>query len=201
MGRGQWGEIKVVPNDSLLAALQRYVAIPEEEWLYFLSQISWKSIQKGQYLLHSGQSCEQIYYCEHGLFRMFYENEDGTEHIKSFVTEEQFFADYRSFLTNTPSSLSIQALEDSRYALFSKQTVEQLYERHICWERFGRRLAESLFIRKSKKERELVELSAEERYRLFLQQHSGLESRIPQYQIAAFLAISPVSLSRIRKKQ
>ncbi|QMV42352.1 Crp/Fnr family transcriptional regulator [Cohnella cholangitidis] len=66
---------------------------------------------------------------------MYYENEYGTEHIKSFITEGQFFTDYRSFLTDTPSFLSIQALEDTSCALFTKQTVERLYERHICWER------------------------------------------------------------------
>lgn len=197
----QGGANKVVDSDSLLAAFQRYSIIPEEEWLYVQSQLNWKTVHKGQYLLHSGQSCEQIFYCERGLFRMFYENDDGSEHIKSFVTEAQFFTDYRSFLTDTPSFLSIQALEDSNYAFFSKQTAERLYERHICWERFGRRLAEHLFILKSKKERELVELSAEERYRLFLQQYPDLESRVPQYQIAAFLAISPVSLSRIRNNK
>jgi CRP-like cAMP-binding protein len=117
--RDQWGETVTVSNASLLSALERYAAIPEEEWLYFQSRISWKTVRKGEYLLHSGQPCEQIHYCVHGLFRMFYENEDGSEHIKSFVTEEQFFTDYRSFLTDSPSFLSIQALEDSRYASFS----------------------------------------------------------------------------------
>lgn len=187
-------------EDSLLAALQHYTTIPSEEWIFFKSKVSWNSVKKGQYLLRSGGACEQIYYCAHGLFRMYYENEDGTEHIKSFVTDGQFFTDYRSFLTSSSSFLSIQALEDASYAQFSKQTVEHLYERHICWERFGRRLAESLFIKKSMKERELIELSADERYRLFLQQYPGLEKRIPQYQVAAFLAINPVSLSRIRNK-
>lgn len=190
-----------MPNVSLLAAFNRLTTIPDEEWLYFEGHVRWKTVPKGQYLLHSGQTCDHVYYCGHGLFRMFYENEDGSEHIKSFISDDQFFTDYRSFLTDTSSFLSIQALEDSRYAMFSKQTIERLYKRHICWEKFGRMMAERLFISKSKKERELVELSAEERYRLFLQQYPSLESRIPQYQIAAYLAISPVSLSRIRNKQ
>lgn len=190
-----------MPIARLRDTVHRYAAVPEEEWLYFLGQLSWQTVRKGQHLLHSGQSCELVYYCDSGLFQMFYENEDGSEHIKNFVTEGMFFTDYRSFLTNAPCFLSIQALEDSRYAYFSKKTIETLYERHVCWERFGRRIAETLFIQKSRKERELIELSAEERYHLFLRQYPGLESRIPQYKIAAHLAISPVSLSRIRKKQ
>ncbi len=185
---------------SIVTTLQRYASIPDDELAYFQEQLVWRSVPKGQFLLHSGDACEVVYYCDHGLFRMFYENEDGSEHIKSFPMEGQLFTDYRAFLTATPAFLSIQALEDSRCASFKKAAVERLYERHVCWQTFGRKLAEQLFIAKSVKERELARLSAEERYRLFLQQYPGLEQRIPQYQIAAFLAINPVSLSRIRSK-
>ncbi|MEK3885728.1 Crp/Fnr family transcriptional regulator [Paenibacillus sp. PL2-23] len=185
---------------SIADALGRITPIPEEELAFFQRQLTWRTVQKGQYLTRSGEPCETIYYCDEGLFRMLYENEDGTEHIKSFISNGQLFTDYRALLTGTPAFLSIQALEHSRCASFTKATMEALYERHICWERFGRRLAEGLFIAKSLKERELIELSAEERYRLFLEQYPDLENRIPQYQIAAFLAINPVSLSRIRRK-
>jgi CRP/FNR family transcriptional regulator, anaerobic regulatory protein len=186
---------------SIRTVLERYAPIPAAELDYFQEQLVWKSVRKGQFLLRSGDPCDLIYYCDQGLFRMFYENENGSEHIKNFVTDGRLFTDYRAFLTATPAYLSIQALEDSRFAAFTKATAEHLYERHACWETFGRKLAEELFIAKSVKERELAELSAEERYRLFLRQYPGLEQRIPQYQIAAFLAINPVSLSRIRGKQ
>jgi CRP-like cAMP-binding protein len=186
---------------TIIGALTRITMIPDQEQQYFLNQIIWKHVKKGQFLIHAGDSCESIYYCEEGLFRMFYENEEGSEHIKSFVTAGKFFTDYRSLLTAEPAFLSIQALEDSRVSFFSKAVIQLLYERHACWERFGRKLAEELFISKSRKERELVELTAEERYRLFKKQYPDLESRVPQHQIAAFLAINPVSLSRIRGKR
>lgn len=186
---------------TIISTLAGMTTIPDEEKQYFLDQLIWKNVKKGRFLVHAGDFCENVYYCETGLFRMFYENEDGSEHIKSFVTDGKLFTDYRSLLTAESAFLSIQALEDSRIALFTKSVMETLYDRHACWERFGRKLAEDLFIAKSRKERELVELTAEERYRLFQKQYPDLESRIPQYQIAAFLAINPVSLSRIRSKR
>lgn len=187
-------------QSSIAEAIEQITPIPKEELAFLQTKLIWKIVKKGHYLLHSGDACELIYYCDNGLLRMFYENADGSEHIKNFVTKGQLFTDYRSLLTATPAFLSIQALEDSRCVYFSKNTMELLYDRHPCWERFGRKLAEGLFITKSKKERELVEFSAEERYRLLLQQHPDLEQRVPQYQIAAYLAINPVSLSRIRSK-
>ena len=47
----------------------------------------------------------------------------------------------------------------------------------------------------------ILTLSAEERYELFLNEYPGLEHRIPWYYIASFLGITPVALSRIRRKK
>jgi CRP-like cAMP-binding protein len=185
---------------SITQSILRFTEVPDQELQYFHKQLHWKTIKKGEILIHSGDVCEHVYFCGEGLLRMFYEHVEGTEHIKNFVSEGDFFTDYRSFLTSEGAFVSIQAIEDSVCASISKSSIEHLYERHACWERFGRKLAEALFVAKSRKERELVELSAEERYLLFLEQFPGLEQRVPQYQIAAFLAISPVSLSRIRNK-
>jgi CRP-like cAMP-binding protein len=55
-------------------------------------------------------------------------------------------------------------------------------------------------VKKELKERQLLIHSAKERYRIFLKEFPDLESRISQYQIASYLGISPVSLSRIRKE-
>jgi len=43
-------------------------------------------------------------------------------------------------------------------------------------------------------------LDSAERYMQFLAQYPGLEKRVKQYHIASYLGITPVSLSRIRKK-
>ena len=57
------------------------------------------------------------------------------------------------------------------------------------------------WVRKEIREIRLVTLSAEERYELFLNEYPGLEHRIPWYYIASFLGITPVALSRIRRKK
>ncbi|MNL75244.1 hypothetical protein D3C87_2010170 [compost metagenome] len=60
-----------------------------------------------------------------------------------------------------------------------------------------RNSVERLYIRKEERERELLFLSALQRYEAFLVKYPGLENRIPQYHIASYLGISPVSLSRM----
>lgn len=53
-----------------------------------------------------------------------------------------------------------------------------------------------------KEEKELLLLteSPQARYQHFLRSFPALEARVPDHQIAAYLGITPISLSRIRKR-
>ena len=54
--------------------------------------------------------------------------------------------------------------------------------------------------RKEKRERELLILNAEERYREFLAEAPALQSRVPQKDLARYLGLTPVGLNRIVKR-
>jgi CRP-like cAMP-binding protein len=98
-----------------------------------------------------------------------------------------------------PSYFSVQSLADSELITFRYKDFQALYDRHVCWERLGRIIAEQLFINKETRERELLLLSAEARYRMFLERYGHLSGQIPQYHVASYLGITPVALSRIRR--
>jgi hypothetical protein len=63
----------------------------------------------------------------------------------------------------------------------------------------GRLSAEKLYIEKEQREWQFLLGDAKSRYENFVQENRGLIDRIPQYLIASYIGISPVSLSRIRK--
>jgi CRP-like cAMP-binding protein len=135
-----------------------------------------------------------------GLFRLYYTTPDGAEYNKNFCGQNEFVASYSSLLMNKPAYFSIQALMDGELLVVRFQDFEALCDRHACWEKLGRKISERMFISKEKRERELLMYSAEERYRQFLGQYKHLENRIPQYHIASYLGITPVALSRIRRR-
>ncbi len=76
----------------------------------------------------------------------------------------------------------------------------QLYKNYAPWKDFLIAILTKGYIKKEKREWELLQLSAEERYRRFLKEYPGLERRIKQHYIATYLGITPVALSRIRRK-
>jgi hypothetical protein len=80
------------------------------------------------------------------------------------------------------------------------QNINRLYDKYPHIERSARILAEYLFVKKEKREIELVTLEVKERYAIFQKEHLNLEQLIPQYHIASYLGITPTQLSRIRSK-
>ncbi len=95
------------------------------------------------------------------------------------------------------SAYTIEAMEDAVVIEIAYDLLEELMDRSHMWEQFVRKSVERLYIRKEARERELLYLSAMERYRAFLLKYPGMDKRIPQYHIASYLGISPVSLSRL----
>jgi len=115
----------------------------------------------------------------------------------AFSLEQDFATSYGSMVKGEASAFSIEAMEDSVVIEISYDLLKELMDTSPMWERFVRTSVERLYIRKEERERELLCYSALERYQAFLLKYPGLEKRIPQYHIASYLGISPVSLSRL----
>ena len=69
------------------------------------------------------------------------------------------------------------------------------------WERRARRLAEGALIERETREMLLLTTNANERLEWFLNNRPGLAHRLREHHIAAFLGITPVSLSRLRRRR
>ncbi|GAA3401377.1 Crp/Fnr family transcriptional regulator [Paenibacillus hodogayensis] len=180
--------------------IDRIVPIPPEEWAFFAARTSRRTLLQHDHFVRAGEELDEIAFCTCGLFRLYYTTPDGAEFNKNFCTSGDFVTVYSSLLQQVPSYFSIQAMADSELIVFRYSDFKPLYDRHACWERLGRVIAEMLYLHKETRERELLLYSAEERYRLFLQRYASLSRQLPLYHVASYLGITPVALSRIRKK-
>jgi CRP-like cAMP-binding protein len=188
------------PFIAIKQVLSQLVSPPDHELDEFLKLFQIRSIEKGAYFVRAGDRSTELAFVNAGLLRFFYQTTDGKEFNKSFVAENQFTAAYSAFLTDMPARFSIQALEECHLLICDLHMVVNMFDRHDCWERLGRILAEQLFIKKEAREAEFLLDDAETRYRNFQKQYPGLEGRVAQYHVASYLGITPVALSRIRKK-
>lgn len=186
-------------DHQLTRILQSITEIPDEQ-IEKLSDVFYpSSLSSGQFLIQAGEIPTQIGFVVSGLMRLYYVNSAGVELTKAFCPENHFVAAYSALLLNKPARFFIEAIEDTSLLLANYQAYKQLCAAHPCWQTLDHRLVEGLFIKKEKREGELLLEDATTRYQIFLAEYPNLEHRVKQYHIASYLGISPVSLSRIRK--
>lgn len=78
--------------------------------------------------------------------------------------------------------------------------MQELYNKSQRFERFGRLIAERLFIETAKSKNNLLTQTAEDRYLELLTHQPQIFERLPLALIASYLGIQPQSLSRIRAR-
>jgi CRP-like cAMP-binding protein len=163
----------------------------------FLDLLETRILDKKEYLLKADKVCQFIGFVEEGVLRS-YREKDGEEYISDFYVSGSFVTSYRSFLRKEPSVGAIQALNGTKVQLLSRTNYDLLLSESPVWYKFGKYIADDLFIKKCIKETSLLMDSALERYQLLLKTYTGIEQYVSQYHIASYLGIKPESLSRLK---
>lgn len=184
----------------LRTAIQRFVPLTDEEWELLTPHLRYRSLARGEAWISEGQKEQDFGIVLEGNIRHYY-TWDGEEKTTYFYFENHLVSSYISAITGTPSLLTIEALTESRLLAFSYKQLRSLYDHSPSWERFGRLIAEYISIGLEERMVGLLTQSPEERYlRLLEGNKQKIIERIPQHYIANYLGITPVSLSRIRKR-
>lgn len=179
--------------------LSRLVNFNEDQLKLFLSKFIIKKLKKDEFLLREGKVCKAMVIVNRGALRYFGINERG-EQSHWFAFEGEWLGDYESFLTQAPSQHYIQALEDTDVFCLTYRDMQQLYNEGANFERFGRLIAEELFISIGRSRYELASLPAILRYKNLIKNYPEIHKRIQIKHLATYLGIQPQSLSRIRKE-
>jgi len=158
------------------------------------------AIKKKTNLLSQGDICNNIYFLATGFFRMFYVDSEGNEINTRFTSENNFMVDYQSFLTQKTSHYYWQAMQDSQVIAFAFKDVQNLYASSPTWQKFGRLVAERVYLQLNERVEMLQFMSPEQRYTHLLQTRPELFNQISQFHLASYLGVKPESLSRLRKR-
>lgn len=174
------------------------IDISPQEWEYYSSLLEVRKFRKREMLIQSGQVCKHIYFVNSGLLRIFFYDSQGEERTFHFTLENDFSTDYESFLFGTKANYSIEAIEDTEVVLMSHFMVNDGYEKLRDGQKLGRLLAEKYFVILSNGIQSIYTLSPLERYNLMNKQFPGILQRVSQKNVASYLNISPVHLSRLK---
>jgi CRP-like cAMP-binding protein len=158
-----------------------------------------KAFKKKTTLLDIGKVSNEVFYLEKGCIRLYCQK-DGDELSTYFFTEKMFAGSYDSYISRKPSKVAIETLEECEVLVLNYKSQEKLYEVFPKMNEFIRKAIEQRFVLLHDLFISYLLNSPEERYLTLLNTRPELLQRIPQHQIASFLGITPVSLSRIRNR-
>ena len=169
--------------------------------LELLKNVTIQSFDKGAILIEINSTNKDVFYIRKGLVRCYSVDKENNEITFQIYAENQLFANAHAFLFNDPSKFYFQALEQTKvyyvdYNSFLKLTSNNmdLFEMNSSF--VGKKIIQMAFQRVES----FVFLSPEERYEKFVKDNPKLINRVPDKYIANVLGITPVSLSRIRRR-
>ena len=169
---------------------------PLDHWLSLYEKIE---LKKGEALVSAGQVVINFYYLDTGCI-YYYKMQDGETKVLEFYTEDVFFTDLPSYVKGAPSKYFLRATEDTTVYAIKKIYTEKSYDESHQLERFGRLSMQEAFIKSYSRVERMNNRTNEERYLRLLEKRPGLLQRVPQYLIASYLGLTPVGLSKIRKR-
>lgn len=184
-------------SEALFQYFTAIAGIPRIEFDELEKFISAREFPKSAYFVKVGDLSRNVGFVLRGGFTVSYVNSEGDSLIRNFCIAGMPLGSYGTILSNQPTHVNIEAFEPSTVAVLDYDKLSSFYDRHSSWERFGRKIAEQHYMTRERREYQLLSLSAKERYEAFLNEFPGLDERVTQACIAAYIGISPVSLSRI----
>jgi CRP-like cAMP-binding protein len=187
-------------NSLLLTQLKQVYKLSDKECARLVPLFESFELKKNEHLFQQGNIAKYVYFIEKGCLRQYYINTNGEERTIYFKAEGGWASELVSFLDNTPTELNLQALEDSKLQIINqKNWIYAVTQIHSFTMGFIRAQQDTNYMLKKRLAEATVE-TPEEKYLRFIKEEPLLLQRLPLYHIASYLAMTPETLSRIRKK-
>ncbi|HET6397671.1 MAG TPA: Crp/Fnr family transcriptional regulator [Pseudoxanthomonas sp.] len=182
------------------AVLGALAGAPLPEWETVAAALEVCELAPGQVLFNAGARAPHVFFVRRGILRLAYESGDGRHRIKGFVPEGRFFASARALAGDGRAAFRADALEAACVERLDYAVLERLAAVHLPWQAALASGFRVFGLRKEQREHDLLVLDAGARYRRFLEDYADVAGRIPLKDVAAYIGVTPVGLSRIRRR-
>lgn len=184
----------------LLQKITACVPLTDAEKTQCLGFFKTHQLRRRQLLQQEGDVCRYQAFVTRGILRSYTIDAKGAEHILQFASEGWWMADLYSFFTTEPSLYFMEALEDAEVLLISRQGWDDLLASLPRLEHYFRVLLQNHLVATQRRLLGSLSEPASVKYSTFRQTYPDCVQRVPQHMIAAYLGITPESLSRLRRQ-
>lgn len=185
-------------GEEILKFIRSYIDLSDEEADIIRESSHIELFKKNDLLLSKGEYARNHFFILRGCVRTYYII-DGEEKTTEFYTENQTVIPV-SIVSKQPSEYYIACLEDSTIAIGSEEKDQRLIEKIPKLKNLIMKSDTQVRIQNQVMFDNFKNKNPEMRYRFLLETRPDLFNRVPLHQLATYLGITPVSLSRLRKR-
>ena len=157
--------------------------------------------RKNEYFVKEGEAFPYIGFVDTGILKYTCTNmTEKKDYNTGFAFPNEFVADYPACLYNTLSTTNIQAITLCKVYICHSIELWLQYEHDIEGQKKARINAEQLFSQTYSRYLDIYRLTPEERYKELLERCPDILQLISLKELASYLKITPVHMSRIRRK-
>lgn len=187
--------------DALRQSFERFVPLSDDVWDDLRRPWAPHDVRAGDVVTHAGETERRFAFVVEGVQRGFFLTPGGDEVTVAFMYPPSYSGVPDSFFLQTPSAYTIDALTDGRMLSVDHAALATLMDRHGALDRWAWRLLATATSGRAKREREMLSLSAEERYRRLLNEAPHVLDLVPLRHVASYLGMAPETLSRVRARR
>lgn len=185
--------------NSTLSYLNSFINVSDESFEKLQKISSFKLVEANTPVAKAGEVANKIYLLVSGLMRVYLSSESGKEYNKNFFMPLSFVGSFTAIIKKEPSKLTYEALTDCKLYEIDFNEIATLCRHDIEISNLYNKILEKIFMSYEERQLELISMDAKQRYLRLRKRLPNIDSMIPQYQIASYLSITPVQLSRIRR--
>lgn len=158
------------------------------------------SFKKKDILIQEGAQKSKVFYIHKGLVRCYYINDKGDEITFRLIPEHNIVINSDLILFKKSSKFYYQAIEPTKTYAIDYDILQSMIASNGKYESNRKFVYQELLRQAQQRIESFVLHTPEERYELYLKDFPNIVNRVPDKYIANVLGITPVSLSRIRKR-
>lgn len=206
---------------SLRLLLEAYAGCELPQWDLFATNVRLLRVEPGAILYSVGEQHPYIYFVQRGLFRAQMLSEGGRLTTVFFPEEGDVLASMSALgsegvrrvasrglhprsetlraAIDAETVHTVTAIEPSLLLRVNYRVIDHLSSQHLQWARLTTTIA-LMHATTLQADAAWLRSTPEQRYRSVLRDHPGLVQRVTQRDLASFLNITDVALSRIAKR-
>jgi CRP/FNR family transcriptional regulator len=195
----QWCIEQLKPRimDQLRKHIEEITPLSDEEFEYVKTFLTRKRVRKHQYLIQAGDIVSSDYWITRGIFRAFYVDTAGKEHILQFAPENSWLSDYNALFDKTESKMNVVCMEDAEVLCLTLSAKERLASELHKMEHFFRMRVTKGYTVQQHRIISLLSDTPRQRYEEFESLYPNIVKKVPKKYIAGYLGISRETLSRL----